>query len=167
MQGNGKVAATIVIAPLKSALTTGFDLPEERKPEMIALIPHHDSENVILVSGIDARGLIYGLLELTARVRATDDVFDALTLHAPVVEITPNRIRSVARAICSEIEDKPWFYDRDFWTHYLDSLVFARFNRFNFTLGIGYDFPTGVTGDYLHFPYWLSPGRHSCHRIST
>ena len=39
MQGNGKAAATIVIVPLKSALTTGFDLPEERKPEMIALIP--------------------------------------------------------------------------------------------------------------------------------
>lgn len=58
MHGSGKAAATIVIAPLKSALTTGFALPEERKPEMIALIPHHDSENLILVSGIDARGLI-------------------------------------------------------------------------------------------------------------
>lgn len=152
-QGSGKAAATIVVAPFNNILTKGFTSPEERKPEMIALIPHHDSENLILVSGIDARGLIYGLLELMDRVRATDDVLDALTLHAPVVEITPNRVRSVARAFCSEIEDKSWFYDRDFWTHYLDSLVFARFNRFNFTLGIGYDFPTGVTGDYLHFPY--------------
>jgi hypothetical protein len=94
MQGSGKAAATIVIAPLKSALTTGFDLPEERKPEMIALIPHHDSENLILVSGIDARGLIYGLLELTDRVRATDDVLDALTLYAPVVETTALWTRS-------------------------------------------------------------------------
>ena len=38
-QGSGKAAATIVIAPLKSALTAGFALPGERKPEMIALIP--------------------------------------------------------------------------------------------------------------------------------
>ena len=29
----------------------------------------------------------------------------------------------------------------------------GRFNRFNFALGFGYDFPKGVTGDYLHFPY--------------
>ena len=29
----------------------------------------------------------------------------------------------------------------------------GRFNRFNFSLGIGYDFPRGVTDDYLHFPY--------------
>lgn len=152
-QGSGNAAATIVIAPLESALTAGFALPEERKPEMIALIPSHDRDHLILVSGVDARGLIYGILELIDRVRAADDLVGALSLHAPIVETTPNRVRSVARAFCSEIEDKSWFYDRDFWTHYLDSLAFARFNRFNFTLGIGYDFPTGVTGDYLHFPY--------------
>jgi hypothetical protein len=152
-RGSGMAAATIVIAPLNSALAAGFALPVERKPEMIALFPGHDRENSTLVSGVDARGLTYGLLELTDRIRTTDDLFDVLALHAPIVETTPNRIRSVARAFCSEIEDKPWFYDRDFWTHYLDSLAFARFNRFNFTLGIGYDFPTGVTGDYLHFPY--------------
>jgi hypothetical protein len=153
-KGNGKAAATIVIASLNNALTSGFTLPAERKPEMIALIPDLDRKNRILVSGIDARGLIYSLLELTDRVQSGgEDPVVALRLNAPIVETTPNRVRSVARAFCSEIEDKSWFYDRDFWTHYLDSLAFARFNRFNFTLGIGYDFPTGVTGDYLHFPY--------------
>ena len=40
-----------------------------------------------------------------------------------------------------------------FWTNYLDTLAVARFNRFNFSLGMGWDFPRGVTGDYLHFPY--------------
>ena len=54
---------------------------------------------------------------------------------------------------CSEIEDKPWYYDKDFWRGYLDVLAASRFNRFNFTLGLGYDFPRGVTGDYFHFPY--------------
>jgi hypothetical protein len=142
-----------VVAPLKSALATGFALPTERKAEMIALIPGHDRENVLLVSGVDARGLIYGLLELTDRIKSAHDLMAALTLRAPIVETTNNRVRSVARPFCSEIEDKSWLYDREFWRHYLDSLVFARFNRFNFTLGIGYDFPTGVTGDYLHFPY--------------
>src|SRR4051812_37558320 len=33
--GSGRPAATIVIAPLNSALAAGFGLPAERKPEMI------------------------------------------------------------------------------------------------------------------------------------
>ena len=76
-----------------------------------------------------------------------------LQLAAPLIETTPNKVRSVLRAFCSEIEDKAWFYDRAFWTAYLDTLAAARFNRFNFSLGMGWDFPRGVTGDYLHFPY--------------
>ncbi len=152
-QGKGNALATIVVASSSSALSNGFCLPEERSPEMIALIPGSDQANTILVTGIDARGLTYGLLELADRVRTSDNPFAALTLNAPIVETSPNRVRSVARAFCSEIEDKSWFYDRAFWTRYLDSLAFARFNRFNFALGFGYDFPTGVTGDYLHFPY--------------
>ena len=76
----------------------------------------------------------------------------ALHLDEAVEETSPNRVRSVARAFLSEIEDKAWFYDRQGWRDYLDMLVAARFNRFNFALGFGYDFPKGVTGDYLHFP---------------
>jgi hypothetical protein len=152
-QGTGEPAASIVVAPFESTLTKEFASPDERKPEMIALIPGKSNDKSILIGGIDARGITYGLLELADRVRSADDPMAAFKLRAPTVEVTPNRIRSVARAFCSEIEDKSWFYDRDFWTHYLDSLAYARFNRFNFTLGIGYDFPTGVTGDYLHFPY--------------
>jgi hypothetical protein len=49
--------------------------------------------------------------------------------------------------------DESWFYDRTFWKEYLETLTFARFNRLNFVLGFGYDFPRGVMGDYLHFPY--------------
>jgi hypothetical protein len=60
-EGSGKAAATIVIAPLKSALTTGFALPTERNPEMIALIPGSDRVDLTLVTGIDARGLHGGI----------------------------------------------------------------------------------------------------------
>ena len=112
-QGSGAPAAIIVIAPFESALTKEFNSPAERKPEMIALIPSKSNDKSILISGVDARGITYSLLELTGRVRSADDPIAALKLHAPIVEITPNRIRSVARAFCSEIEDKSWFYDRD------------------------------------------------------
>ena len=84
---------------------------------------------------------------------STPDPAAALHLNGTVEEEPANEVRSVARAFCSEIEDKPWYYDKDFWRGYLDVLAASRFNRFSFTFGIGYDFPRGVTGDYFHFPY--------------
>lgn len=122
--------------------------------ETVALIPGtHMGKPTILVTGVDARGLVYGLLELADRARSSPDPLGSLHLAAPFIETTPNKVRSVSRGFCSEIEDKPWYYDRAFWTSYLDTLAAARFNRFALTFGLGYDFPRGVTGDYLHFPY--------------
>ncbi len=148
-------AFTVIVSPITGPLAKTFgNLPSITHSETTALIPgNHNTAPTILVTGIDARGIIYGLLELTERIRLNDDPFTALHLSTPMIEITPNRVRSVARAFLSEIEDKSWFYDRTFWKDYLDTLTFARFNRFNFALGFGYDFPRGVTGDYLHFPY--------------
>ncbi len=59
----------------------------------------------------------------------------------------------MSRHFCSELEDKPWYYDREFWSGYLDHLVASRFNRFTFAFGLEYDFPRGVTDDYFHFVY--------------
>lgn len=145
----------IVVAPVTGSLTKKFgELPSITQAETTALIPGtYNNAPAILVSGIDARGIVYGLLELTERVRLNDNPVTALHLQAPLIETTSNKVRSVARPFLSEIEDKSWFYDRDFWKSYLDTLASARFNRFNFALGFGYDFPRGVTGDYLHFPY--------------
>ena len=62
-------------------------------------------------------------------------------------------MRSVGRYFCSETEDTAWLWDRDFWPGYLDLLAGCRFNRFSLAFGLEYDFPKGVTSDYLHFPY--------------
>lgn len=145
----------VIVSPITGPLAKRFvDLPRITQPETTALIRgNYNNAPAILVTGIDTRGMVYGLLEFTERIRLNENPFGALYLSAPVVESSPNRVRSVARAFLSEIEDKSWFYDRAFWNEYLDTLAFARFNRFNFALGFGYDFPRGVTGDYLHFPY--------------
>ena len=145
----------IVVAPVTSLLAKPFfGTSGVTQPETTALIPGHFSATpATLVTGVDARGLVYGLLELADRIRLSDSPIGALHLAAPLIETTPNKVRSVARLFVSETEDKPWFYDRIFWTDYLDTLAAARFNRFNFSVGLGYDFPRGVTGDYLHFPY--------------
>jgi hypothetical protein len=105
------------------------------------------------VSASDPRGYVYALTELADRVRHATDPLAAMALSAPLEEQPANTIRSIARAFVSDVEDKAWFYDRVFWRDYLTALVSNRFNRFSLTLGLGYDFPRDVVGDYMHFPY--------------
>ena len=107
----------------------------------------------VTASGSDVRGYVYALLELAERVQFGDDPRTALSRCRAGLEKPANEIRSVGRYFCSELEDKPWFYDKDFWPGYLDVLAASRFNRFCLAFGLEYDFPRGVTSDYLHFPY--------------
>ncbi len=62
-------------------------------------------------------------------------------------------VRGVTRLFVSEVEDKPWFYDREMWPAYLDMLAASGFNRFQLAVGIGYDFLRQVTDSYLVFAY--------------
>ena len=144
----------IVVAAPRSPLVSGFSAPaaDWGAADSLRLVPGKvEGRDALLVSAMDARGFVYGLHELAERVEFGGPV--ALHLDERIEEHSPNRVRSVARAFLSEIEDKAWFYDRDGWRAYLNMLVAARFNRFNFALGFGYDFPKGVTGDYFHYPY--------------
>ena len=106
-------------------------------------------------AGSDERGLVYALLEVADRVNFADNPLAALEAKAvqPVSERPANAIRGVSRAFVSDVEDKAWFQDRDFWPPYLTMLAAQRFNRFNLALGIGYDFATDIRDCYLHFAY--------------
>jgi hypothetical protein len=111
-----------------------------------------------LACGSGERGLVYALLELTDRVGQSNsnekpNTQDPLKLLAPVVEQPTNSIRSVLRLFASEVEDKPWFNDREMWPRYLTMLATQRFNRFNLSLSLGYDFLRRVTDAYFLFPY--------------
>jgi hypothetical protein len=146
----------IVAAGTASSLARGFLQPGAAAPvrEAFLLMPGKISgKPALLVSASDPAGYVYGLLELTDRVRFGGDPLAALVLVQPLREQPANQVRSVARAFVSDVEDKPWYYDKTFWRDYLTNLATQRFNRFSLTFGLGYDFPRGVTGDYLHFPY--------------
>ncbi len=145
----------IVVAGPTSVHAKGFPQPKaQMTTESIFLAPgHFQSAPAILVAGIDPLGYVYGLLELAERVEHGADPDSALHLSEAVQEKPANGVRCVSRYFCSEISDKPWYYDQDFWRGYLDGLVAARFNRFCFAYGLEYDFPRGVTNDYFHLPY--------------
>ena len=78
----------------------------------------------------------------------------SLQLNAdPVVEQPTARVRGIMRSFTSDIEDKPWYNDREFWKAYLSMLVSQRFNRFNLAFGIGYDFTRNIKDAYFYFAY--------------
>ena len=106
-----------------------------------------------LVTAHDALGLVYGLTEMADRARCATDPVPVSTEGAGQVESPANRIRGVFRMFTAEVEDKRWFYDRDGWQKYFNLLVTSRFNRFNLSFGLAYDFSTGLTDTYTFFMY--------------
>jgi hypothetical protein len=63
------------------------------------------------------------------------------------------RVRGVMRLFVSDVEDKPWFNDREMWPAYFSMLAENYFNRFQLAFGIGYDFLREVTDAYFLFTY--------------
>jgi hypothetical protein len=148
-------ALCIAVASSGSDLAKGFRAGGELAgPESLSLAPGRIGDSpAILVRATDPLGFIYGLLELAERAQFNADPVAALHQSEAVAEAPANKVRCVSRYFCSEIEDKPWYYDKNFWPAYLDTLVASRFNRFCLAYGLEYDFPRGVTDDYLHLPY--------------
>jgi hypothetical protein len=122
-------------------------------PELSALLPFlRDKRHGIVACG-DLRGLMYALLELADRVRHSEHPFSAFEQRQANVEGPANSFRSVGRIFCSDVQDKPWFYDREMWPAYFSMLATQRFNRFSLNLGIGYDFLDNVSDAYFLFAY--------------
>jgi hypothetical protein len=129
-------------------------------PEALALVPGKMAgRQVLLACGYDSRALVYALLDLSDRVQKSSN----LDIPKPIVDRPANSIRSVTRLFTSDVEDKPWFNDREMWPQYLTMLATNRFNRFSLALGIGYDFIRQVTDAYFVFayPFFLSVPGHN------
>lgn len=112
-----------------------------------------DQHESLIASGSDARGLSYALTEVADAVALETDPWTALRPALPLLERPANRVRGVMRVFSSEIEDKVWFNDRNFWRKYLSLLASQRFNRFSLALGLGYDSPANLRDTYFHFAY--------------
>ena len=151
--------APLAAAALKAAGVMAPDEPES----LVLLTAKAAGREALLVCGSDARGLVYGLLELADRVRYPAGARGPLWVGLPVVERPANEVRSVMRQFTSEPLDKPWFYDREMWPHYLTMLATERFNRFHLAFGLGYDSLQQVADSYMLFlyPFLLDvPGYH-------
>ena len=148
--GDLRIMAAGMASPAAVAALKAAGARAEAVPEALALCQGREG---VWACGHDARGLTYALLELADRARNSADPVAALAVPKPVTERPANTVRSIMRLFTSEVEDKPWYYDREMWPAYLSMLAAQRFNRFNLALGIGYDFLTNVTDAYFVFSY--------------
>jgi hypothetical protein len=122
--------------------------------EVVSIVAGRLGQHETLVaSGSDGRGLSYALTEIADAVSLATDPWSPLRPALPHLERPANPVRSVMRVFSSEIEDKIWFNDRNFWRKYLTLLAAQRFNRFNLAFGLGYDSPVNLRDTYFHFPY--------------
>jgi hypothetical protein len=145
-----RIVAAGMATPQATAALHAAGVQPASVPESLALVR---SGNTVWACGQDVRGLTYALLELADRVRCSADPLAALAVPIPITEHPANKVRSLTRLFTSEVEDKPWYNDREMWPEYLSLLASQRFNRFNLALGIGYDFLTAVTDAYFLFAY--------------
>ena len=96
-----------------------------------------------LITGGDLRGLMYGLLDAAAQIRARGRVYSSKGSPA-------TRIRGIRYFLHNEDLEKDWYYSRDYWTDYFRMLARNRFNRFNLVFA--------HQTNYLAppYPFWLA-----------
>src|SRR5919204_2264580 len=141
-------------APMARELLRAAGTALPNLPEALGLLAGRSGgRQVVLATGSDVRGRVYATMELADIVACEMDPLQALRSQRTIVESPANPIRGVARLFVSEIEDKPWFYDREAWRRYLAMLVSHRFNRIHLALGMGVNFLRNITDAYFLFPY--------------
>ena len=95
-----------------------------------------------LVTGSDERGLMYGLLEAAAQIRAAGRLSEAVGCPATAM-------RGIRYFIHNRDLDRRWYYSREYWDEYFAMLARNRFNRFNLVFA--------HQTNYLAppYPFWL------------
>jgi len=144
----------VVSAGRSSAVARDAGAIPPAAAEGLAIVRTHLGRfDAVVAAGHDVRGLAYALSELADAVSLADDPVAALRPSQPIREQPANAIRSLMRVFSSDVEDKAWYHDRDYWRRYLSLLAAHRFNRFNLAFGLGYDAPNRLKDTYLYFAY--------------
>jgi len=153
-RGDFCILAASGSSPTARKLLESANLSLPAVPEALTLVRNSFAGiPILLACGSDVRGLVYALLELADRMECSSSPTSVFHATEHVIERPTNAIRAISRSFESDVEDKPWFNDREFWPPYLTMLAAQRFNRFSLAFGLGYDFTRHITDCYFHFAY--------------
>src|ERR1700686_2803474 len=94
------------------------------------------------ITGSEARGLMYGLLEAVEQIRKSGRISAAN--GAPKTSI-----RGIRYFLHNADLERDWYYSKEYWDEYLSMLARNRFNRFNLVFA--------HQTDYLAppYPFWV------------
>lgn len=141
-------------SPVARGMLADAKVALPQSPESLALVAgKYNNRPALLACGRDVRGLVYAITELSDRVKYGAQLTSILNVSDPIVEQPTARVRGIMRSFTSDVEDKPWYNDHEFWKPYLSMLASQRFNRFNLAFGIGYDFTRNIKDAYFYFAY--------------
>lgn len=149
-----RIVATLPGSPVAEQLSSR-DAAIPSAPESFVVHRSNDGQEVLTIGGADGPGLAYGLLDLADTVALSEAPLAALREVRERSESPATPVRSISRGFVSDVEDKPWFHDREFWQEYLTELATHRINRLQLALGMQYNYshdPDSVD-NYFCFAY--------------
>jgi hypothetical protein len=117
-------------------LHSSLDIPVPVEAESL-LIRHvkWSGKKVLLVSGADDRGLMYGLLDVADRIGWVEDPKNALSEVSNIEEKPAVAERALSIYTMHQGNFESYFYDETYWARYLDMLAKNRFNTFALLFG--------------------------------
>jgi hypothetical protein len=132
----------IILATRKDPVLKPFDKPDTRIttfwPDAQEAYLLRRLGNTVIVTGYDTSGVLYGALDLATRIKTNRTIPTDLDFEDhPALKLRGFALGMQKPTITYEgaeydypytPKDFPWFYDKAYWTNYLDQLVNQRIN---------------------------------------
>ena len=125
-----------ILKPYDKRITTFW--PDATEAFLLRRLSGKGKPDTIIVTGYDSSGVLYGALELANRIRTAHAIPDTLDYEDhPALKLRGFALGMQKPEITYEgaeydypytPKDFPWFYDKAYWTGYLDQLVNQRIN---------------------------------------
>ena len=115
----------------------------------------------LAIAGRDARGLVYGLLEVARAFEGAERMGDLFDAVVPAVESPYLTWRSMQVFLFNRRLEEEWFYRRSFWDLYLTELARHRYNNISLTYAHQTTYlapPYPFLVRLLEFPQIQTPG---------
>ncbi|MDR2057373.1 MAG: hypothetical protein LBP83_03650 [Dysgonamonadaceae bacterium] len=111
-----------------------YDIPQVTEA-LIIRKTHFGGKPMLVIGGYDNRGLMYGLLDVANRISWSDDQSNPLQYVRETTSVPNIKERGLAMYTMNRAYWESRFYDKHFWTQYLDMMAQNRFNMLEILFG--------------------------------